>query len=182
MSAKKKEKAGAGAPALEGWGPYAVPAMPDAVIEAVSAKLLAARDEFQPYAVRVGPRDRQRLRGAGVKKRGFIARALALAAENPRVLPSDVPLETFQKDFERFEKYDALVEILQELLVYARNRAIIASDKAYVDARALYNAALEGAKRGREAETAIHRDLAPYFKNLGRKEARKTLNIVEKIL
>jgi hypothetical protein len=182
MSAKKEEKAAAGAPAVEGWGPFAVPAMPDAVIDAISAKLLAARDEFQPYAARVGPRDRQRLRGIGVKKLGFIMQALGLAAVNPRVLPADVPVETFQKDVERFEKYDALVETCKELLVYARNRAIIASDKAYIDARAFYNAAEDGAKRGRDAETAIHRELAPYFQNMGRKEARKTAAIVEKIL
>jgi hypothetical protein len=163
MSAKKIKETPVEADTPADRRPSAGPAMPASLIEELNAALAAVRDKAGPYAARLRPLDRQRLRGVGIKKRGFIDSAYSLAAENPQLLPAFLTVEKFQRDNEYFAGIRALFDICEQLRDYARNLTMLASDTVYTDALRFYAAAREAAKRRVAGAETVHRKLEPFF-------------------
>jgi len=72
------------------------PQMPEEIIILLTANLNDTKLRIEQYAAHLRSLDRKRLNGVGIKKRGFIDAALALAEENPEFLPHWLPIDDFR--------------------------------------------------------------------------------------
>jgi len=72
------------------------PQMPEEIIALLTANLNDTKLRIEQYAAHLRSLDRKRLNGVGIKKRGFIDAALALAEENPEFLPHWLPIDDFR--------------------------------------------------------------------------------------
>ncbi|MCL1958233.1 MAG: hypothetical protein FWF68_01390, partial [Spirochaetes bacterium] len=108
--------------------------------------------------------DRKRLNGVGLKKLGFIGRALLLAAENSEFLPHYLTLQKFQDDNQYFLSLRSAFDVLMQVREILWNVIIEASDILYTDALEYYASVREAAKRRVDPAETLFNDLAVFFK------------------
>jgi hypothetical protein len=174
MNAKKKEDAPEKA-ADERYGRAAIFAnMPQDVIDKITASIKSAIEDAEPYVELLGPRDRQRKRGVGVKKLGFTKTALAHAGQSPQFLPQKLTIEKFRQDGENFDKSLSFLNFSNQLLECAVNFYMQTSDAFYKDALWFYDTVrFYFYKRVEGAET-VHAGLSPFFKSMGARRTAQT--------
>jgi hypothetical protein len=140
------------------------------VLREASAALLSVRDAIAPYSVTFTPRDRQRLRGVGMKRQGFVDIAFSYAEGNVDSLPNTLPIEKFRPDVALSRLTRSLLEVTSQLHDYAVNFNMLASATEYFDASHYYNTVKNAHEHRVDGMENIFRGLAPFFKNMGAKE------------
>jgi hypothetical protein len=143
------------------------PAIPPETLDSMINRLSQFMGEVEPYAVHLRPLDRQRLRGVGLKKQGFIEGAYSLAVINPQFLPSYLTIEKLRKDIEYSANIRILFDLCKQLYEYVHNLDIQSSDVKYTDMLAFYASVRKAAKRRIDGAQTIHRELEPFFKHPG---------------
>jgi hypothetical protein len=145
------------------------PELPAETIDQTLAMLTSIRDEMENYSAHLRALDRKRLNGVGVKKLGFIGRALQLAAENPEFLPHWLSLEKFQDDNNYYLALRSVYDVIDQLKEIQWNIVLQASDVVYTDALEYYSQVGDAAKRRIDPAETLHKDLSTHFKKMGSK-------------
>ena len=158
-TAKGKSK---NAPALR--RPPNNPEMPLDYIADMEESFRSWRDELEDFSRHLRALDRKRLNGVGLKKLGFIGRALLLAAENSEFLPHYLTLQKFQADNQYFISLRSAFDVLMQVREILWNVIIEASDVLYTDALEYYASVREAAKRRVDPAETLFNDLAVFFK------------------
>jgi hypothetical protein len=127
------------------------------------------KQEIEEYAAHMRALDRRRLNGVGIKKQGFIERALMLAVDNPEFLPHFLPLEKFQEDNAHFIGLRQLFDINRQIQELLWNLIMQAADMVYTDALEFYAMVREASSRRIDAAESIHSELAAFFESRGRR-------------
>jgi len=161
-TAKGKSK---NAPALR--RPPNNPEMPLDYIADMEESFRSWRDELEDFSRHLRALDRKRLNGVGLKKLGFIGRALLLAAENSEFLPHYLTLQKFQADNQYFISLRSAFDVLMQVREILWNVIIEASDVLYTDALEYYASVREAAKRRVDPAETLFNDLAVFFKSRG---------------
>jgi len=141
--------------------------MPQQYIDSLNEDLIRARGTLEEYAAHLRALDRKRLNKVGIKKRGFIDRALALAEENPEILPRYLTVEKFRKDAQYFVSLHSLKDLAQQIQELLRNITAQAGDVAYTGALEFYAIVQEAADRRVDGTETLYREMEPFFKPLG---------------
>jgi hypothetical protein len=123
--------------------------------------------DLETYAAHLRALDRKRLNGVGIKKQGFIQRALEIAIENPEFLPHYLTLAKFHNDNDYFQSFRMMCDTAQQVRELLWNITIEASDVVYTDALEYYASVREAAKRRVDAAETLHTELAAFFKSRG---------------
>jgi hypothetical protein len=160
--------------------PSAASVAPDSLIEELIRMFAAARDSFHPFAARLRPLDRKRLRGVGIKRQGFIERAYSYAVENPQFLPQYLTIEKFREDMERSVNMNVLFDLCKQMYEYVGNKNIEYGDTSNRNALAFYVTVRDAAKHRRDGAQTIYRDLKTIFRHGGTKEERPTKKKVKR--
>jgi hypothetical protein len=150
------------------------PEMPMEFIGQIEHGFIEVRNHLEAYSAHLRALDRMRLNGVGLKKLGFIGRALLLAAENPEFLPHYVTLEKFQEDNNYFLALRSAFDVLRQVQEILWNIIIEASDVLYTDALEYYAGVREAAKRRVDPAETLYRDLFAFFKRGPRMEEEPT--------
>jgi hypothetical protein len=145
------------------------PQIPQATIDQMMAMLTAIRDEMENYSAHLRALDRKRLNGVGVKKLGFIGRALQLAAENPEFLPHWLDLQKFQDDNNNYLALRSVYDVVTTLKEILWNIVLQASDIIYTDALEYYSQVEDACKRRIDPAETLYNDLRTHFKKMGTK-------------
>jgi len=116
-------------------------------IQDMMESFAAWRDDLEGFMAHLRPLDRKRLNGVGIRKLGFIGRALQLAAENPEFLPHYLTLQKFQDDNNYFLALRSTFDIIRQIQEILWNFIIEASDVLYTDALEYYAGVREAACR-----------------------------------
>jgi len=140
------------------------PQMPEEIIALLTANLNDTKLRIEQYAAHLRSLDRKRLNGVGIKKRGFIDAALALAEENPEFLPHWLPIDDFRDDDQQFISLRAIFDLNRQISELLWNLVIEASDIVYTDALEYYAIVREAAKRRVDAAETIYNELFRFFK------------------
>jgi len=143
------------------------PDMPNQIIGFINADLNQVKSALEEYAAHLRALDRKRKNSTGMKRQGFVDRALELAEENPEFLPHYVTLEKFQDDYQYFVSFRALLDLSMQIAELIRNITIQASDIVYTDALEYYNAVKEAAKRRVDPAETLAKELGVMFKRMG---------------
>ncbi|MDR2597611.1 MAG: hypothetical protein LBC76_09885 [Treponema sp.] len=125
------------------------------------------RDELEDFSRHLRALDRKRLNGVGLKKLGFIGRALLLAAENPEFLPHYLTLQKFQEDNQYFLSLRSAFDVLMQVREILWNIIIEAADVLYTDTLEYYSSVQDAAKRRVDPAETLYKDLAVFFKSRG---------------
>jgi len=149
--------------------PARSPAMTQQDIDALNDCLNQAKTILESHAAHIGPLDRRRLKGVGVKVQGFIDRALALAAENPELLPHYLSFETFRADDQYFAACRALFDLAQQTRELLWNITMQAADAAFTDSLMFYDTSREAARRGLDGAETVSGELSPFYKSRGKR-------------
>jgi hypothetical protein len=140
------------------------PELPADYIQSIYAGLIYMKSVLEEHAAHLRSLDRKRLNGVGIKKTGFIERALALATEDPEFLPHYLTLEKFQEDNVYFTSVNSLLDLTRQIEELFLNIAIEAADVLYTDALEFYASVREAAKRRVDPAETINAELAKFFK------------------
>jgi hypothetical protein len=151
--------------------PPNTPELPLDYIQSIYAGLDYMKQVLEEHAAHLRALDRKRLNGVGIKKTGFIERALALAAEDPEFLPHYLTIEKFQKDNAYFLSVNALLDLTRQVEELFWNIVIESSDVLYTDALEFYASVREAAKRRVDPAETVYAELAKYFKSHGVRRA-----------
>jgi len=143
------------------------PDIPFSYIADMEESFRSWRDELDDFARHLRSLDRKRLNGVGIKKLGFIGRALLLAAENSEFLPHYVTLQKFQQDNNYFLALRSSFDMIRQVQEILWNVIIEASDVLYTDALEYYAGVREAAKRRVDPAETIFKDLSAFFKSMG---------------
>jgi hypothetical protein len=122
------------------------------------------RNEMEDFSAHLRALDRKRLNGVGVKKLGFIARALQLSGENPQFLPHWLSLKKFRYDDNYYLALRAAYDVAEQLKEILWNIVLEASDVVYTDALEYYSQVTDAAKRRVDPAETLRNDLYTYFK------------------
>jgi hypothetical protein len=122
------------------------------------------RNDLEEFSAHLRALDRMRLNGVGLKKLGFIERALQLAAENPEFLPHYLSLRKFQADNQYFTSLRSAFDVMRQVQEIVWNIIIEASDVVYTDALEYYASVREAAKRRVDPAETLYNDLFAFFK------------------
>jgi len=155
------------------------PAMPEEMIEKLTADFVSLRSELEEYAAHLRALDRKRLNGVGIKTLGFISRSFEYAAENPEFLPYYLPLEKYREDHAYFVSFHTLLDIGKQIQELLWNITIQAADVVYTDSLEFYSSVREAARRRVDASETMYKDLGLFFKR--RRKARDTPTVKEAI-
>jgi hypothetical protein len=120
--------------------------------QAVLTAIQTIREKL-PFLIDLSPEDRHALPKMGDKTRGFVSQALALAEQNPDILPRSFDTEEMRKDVELldalspvFLALSQLNELIDDTLLEAGSEAYAAALNVYQYVRAAgKGAALDGA-------------------------------------
>jgi len=149
------------------------PEMPMDYIEDMITSFTSWRNELEDFAAHLRALDRKRLNGVGLKKLGFIGRALQLAAENPEFLPHYLTLRKFQNDNNYFLALRSAFDLARQIQELLWNVIIEASDVLYTDALEYYAGVREAAKRRVDPAETLYNDLSAFFKSRGTREGEQ---------
>jgi hypothetical protein len=167
MSARKRDERNKEKPAGRLASGAAGEKIPEEVLREANDLLLSVTDKIAKYSVIYSSRDRQRLKGNGIKSQGFIQAVFEYAERYPEFFPEGIPINKFRQDVELSSLAKAFLEACDSLRLYAWNLSIAASDAAYADARSYYRIVRKEAKLGKSGVENIYRDLETFFKAMG---------------
>jgi hypothetical protein len=131
------------------------------------------RNEMEDFSAHLRALDRKRLNGVGVKKLGFIERALQISAENPEFLPHWLSLKKFQADNNYYLALRAVYDVLDQLKEILWNIVLEASDVVYTDALEYYSQVGDAAKRRVDPAETLHKNLSELFKSNGNRPEKE---------
>jgi hypothetical protein len=145
------------------------PDIPLTVIRGLYEDLDNVKYNLELFSAHLRSLDRKRLNGIGMKKLGFIGRALELAAENPEFLPHWLDIEKFQDDNNNYLALRSLYDIVTSIKEILWNIVLQASDILYTDALEYYSQVGDAAKRRIDPAETLYNDLRTHFKGMGKK-------------
>jgi hypothetical protein len=137
------------------------------MIESIIAGLSYMKQVMEDHAAHLRSLDRRRLNGVGIKKLGFIERALELAREDPEFLPHYLTLAKFEEDNVYFTNVRSIFDLLRQLQELFWNIVMEAADVLYTDALEFYASVREAANRRVDPAESIHAELFRFFKIKG---------------
>jgi len=149
------------------------PEIPPAYIADMEESFRSWRDELEDFARHLRSLDRRRLNGVGIKKLGFIGRALLLASENEEFLPHYLTLRKFQADNQYFLSLRSAYDVLMQVKEILWNVIIEAADVLYTDGLEYYSSVKDAAKRRVDPAETLFNDLAVFFKSRGGSRAEE---------
>lgn len=130
---------------------------------------IATIKEKLPFLTGLSTEESKSLLRLGDKSRGFVAKALEVATQNPDFLPRSFDIEEMQKDVELFEALYPVALALGQLQELLDDTMALAGSEAYMAALAVYNYAK--ATKGDAGLDAAVDDMARRF---ARKSARES--------
>jgi len=113
--------------------------------QAVLATLAEIREQL-PFLLNLTAEERQALPKMGEKSRAFVDEALALARENPDMVPEDFDLEDMEEDIALYEGLQPILFAVMQLEDLLLSSAVAASSDAYSAALEIYERAKEAGK------------------------------------
>jgi hypothetical protein len=149
------------------------PEMPEDMIQSIIAGLTYMKSVLEEHAAHLRALDRRRLNGVGIKKLGFIERALELAREDPEFLPHYLTLDKFEEDNVYFTNVRSMFDLTRQIQELFWNIVIEASDVLYTDALEFYASVREAAKRRVDPAETIHAELFRFFKSKGMRQGEE---------
>jgi hypothetical protein len=142
-------------------------AVPQTIIDMLTEDFTNIKIALEAYAAHLRALDRKRLNGVGIKKQGFIQRALEIAMENPEFLPNYLTLERFIQENKYFTEFRSLFDTSGQIRELIWNITMESSDVDYTNALDYYASVREAAKRRVDAAESPHKELAAFFKSMG---------------
>ncbi|SMF96553.1 hypothetical protein SAMN02949497_3954 [Methylomagnum ishizawai] len=133
--------------------------------EAIRAALAALRENL-PFLIDLTPDERQGMLKFGEKNRSFVAKAMAVAEQNPDILPRGFNVDEMKADVRLVEDLYPLLHSVQEVLGKLENTYFAAGSEAYAAALLVY----QYAKAANVATGALEDALD----DLGRRFARRS--------
>ncbi|MBC6422653.1 MAG: hypothetical protein GDA38_14830 [Hormoscilla sp. SP12CHS1] len=106
--------------------------------QAVLAAIDAIKEKL-PFLLGLSPEESKSLLRLGDKSRGFVAKALEVATQNPDFLPRSFDIEEMRKDVELFEALYPITLALSQLQELLDDTVALAGSEAYMAALAVYN-------------------------------------------
>ncbi len=109
-----------------------------------SAQLQAVRDAINvilqnlPFLIDLKPEERQAMAKYGEKNRSFVVKALAIAEQNPDILPRSFSLADMQAHVALIDALYPLILTVTNLLGKLEDTHFAAGSEAYNDARLVY--------------------------------------------
>jgi hypothetical protein len=150
--------------------PPSNPELPFQTLQQMQGMVSAVRDEIENYSAHLRSLDRKRLNGVGVRKLGFIGRALQLAAENPEFLPHWLDLDKFQHDNNYYLALRSVYDIVKTLKEIFWNIVLEAADILYTDALEYYSQVKDAAKRRIDPAETLCAELKTLFERPSSKD------------
>jgi hypothetical protein len=139
------------------------PADREAVMQAIST----IRQKL-PFLIDLTTEERKALPKLGDKSRGFVSKALEIAAQNPDFLPRSFDLDEMRRDIELFEALYPILLSLTQLQELVDDTSVAVGSEAYAAGLMVYNYAKASGK-GAGLETMVD--------DLGRRFARKAKKV-----
>ncbi len=100
---------------------------------------IATIKEKLPFLKGLGPDESRSFARLGDRSRGFVAKALEVAVQNPDFLPRSFDIEEMRKDVELFEALYPIVLGLSQLQELLDDTIAIVGSEAYMAALAVYD-------------------------------------------
>lgn len=133
-------------------------------VQAVLAAVQVIRDKL-PFLTDLTPDEKRGLPALGEASRGFVAKALEGAKQNPAFLPSSFDLTAAQRDLVLFDALLPISVALGQLNELVQDTVHAAGGEAYNDARLIYQYA-------KNAPSSLGLD--QFVKDLSARFARRT--------
>lgn len=108
------------------------------------AQLQAVRDAISvilqnlPFLIDLKPEERQKMAKFGDKNRSFVVKALAIAEQNPEILPPSFNIAELRADLAVVEDLYPLIAAFTSLLGKLEDTYFAAGSEAYTAARVVY--------------------------------------------
>jgi len=128
--------------------------------QAVLAAIATIKEKL-PFLLGLSPDESKSLPRLGDKSRGFVAKALEVATQNPDFLPRSFDIEEMRKDVELFEALYPIVLAVSQLQELLDDTVALVGSEAYMAALAVYNYAK--ATKGNAGLEAAVDDMARRF-------------------
>jgi hypothetical protein len=139
-----------------------VPTFPKVNQEAVMEAIAEIRKQL-PFLKNLSVEDRRSIARIGSKGVAFVHKAVAIAEQNPQILPSSLTLEQIKSNSDLFDTLTAILIAVDQLRRQLDDTAVLAGGESYAAARNIY---LYASAAGPALETATA--------DLGRHFARKS--------
>ncbi|MBD2102265.1 hypothetical protein [Leptolyngbya sp. FACHB-261] len=118
----------------------------DEQLQAVIAEVEIIREKM-PFLVGLTREERRQLSKLGQKSRAFVHDAVALAAQNPSLIPGCIDVAEMRRDLELFEALSTILMSLNQLQELVEGTQMLVGSEAYAAARLTYNSAKATGKR-----------------------------------
>ena len=128
--------------------------------QAVLAAIATIKKKL-PFLLGLSRSESKSLQRLGDKSRGFVAKALEVATQNPDFLPRSFDIEEMRKDVELFEALYPIVLAVSQLQELLDDTVAVVGNEAYMAALAVYNYA-KAVKGNAGLEAAVD-DMARRF-------------------
>lgn len=125
---------------------------------------LAQLQSQLPFLTDLSIDERKTLPKMGDKSRSFVDQGLALANQNPGILPRDFDLEEYRRDVNLVRQLEPLVLAMREMMSRLEDTYLAAGSDAYSQTLLVYQVAKLAGKHGA---------LDQHLDSLGRRFARK---------
>ena len=134
-------------------------------------KAIADIRQAVPFVKDLTPQDRKTIAKISTKGRAFVHKAVAVAEQNPQILPSFVTLEEMRANSLLLDSLTTVLIAVDQLRKQLSDTAIFVGGEAYSSARSVY---LYAAAAGPALETAVD-ELSQYFARKGNGAARPSV-------
>jgi hypothetical protein len=125
---------------------------------------LAQLQSQLPFLIDLSVDERRSLPKMGDKSRTFVDQGLALATQNPGILPRDFDLDEYRRDATLVRQLEPLVLAMREFMSRLEDTYLAAGSDAYSQSLLIYQVAKLAGKHGA---------LDQHLDSLGRRFARK---------
>jgi len=124
--------------------------------------------------------ERRSLRGAGVRRYGFIDKVSDIAEANPKFAPSFFNSAVMKDRLRKIELMRNISVAFQQMLRMTDDALLIESDAAYQLALGYYNTVREASHRRQAGAQTVFNALRPFFRRKPRHNAEPTQAEVER--
>ena len=133
--------------------------LPQDDIAAIKAAIATIREKL-PVLLALTPEESKSLTRMGDKSRAFVAKALEVATQHPKILPGVFDLQEMKDDLSLFEALYPLQMELSQLYSMIEDTTAVAGSEAFTAARMVYNYAKASQMEG---------ELEPLMEDLGKR-------------
>lgn len=116
-----------------------------------------------PFLVNLTPRERQSLRGLGASDHPFLSNSLAIADNNPQIVPPYIDLPAVERDYQLALRLETIATQLGSLHEKITDTAIAAGSEAFQGGLAIYQTVKDAAKSGTPGTDAFAEELGKRF-------------------